>query len=560
VNPLLRVARWWLDLPPRRLRSAVETRWLPMSDGVRLATTLVRPVGGSEPSAPVLLVRTAARAHAAPDAGLLLARLVAESGYRVVIQECRGRHASEGRFAPFEDEGRDARETLDWIAAQPWFDGRLGLAGEGYAAFTAWAGAAEAGERIAALVVAFGTRDPYARFHPGGAFAFEDALASALGIGEREAAAPSRLDLARGLAFRPVREADRVAYRRVDWYRDWVDHPERDDYWAARTPALPSPAPPTLLIAGWHDPCLASQLGDYGALLAASGEGGGAAPELVVGPWPTGAALRRRVGRPNSRPVATSLRALLAFLDRHLREAEERAAPVRVFVHGAARWRELPRWPSPDAELRSYYLRSGGRANSLVGDGALRPEPPPKEEPPDRFTHDPADPVPRVRGVGPADQRKVESRADALCYSSAALEGGVEVTGPVRAVLFAASSAPDTDFTAKLVDVAPTGIALGVCDGILRCRRRKGDGAASWLEPDLPVRLEIELGPTSWRFAAGHRIRLEIASASFPRFDVSSNTRAEPGQASAEQCAPARQCIFHDRERASHVTLPIVGA
>jgi putative CocE/NonD family hydrolase len=562
VRPLLPLARRLLGIPPRRYRSELATDWLPLSDGVRLATTVIRPLTTSAERPPAVLLRTPSRAHSAFDPTLLLARILAESGYVLVVQECRGRYASEGRFTPFESEARDGRETIDWIAEQDWFDGRLGLIGFGYAAFTAWAALSGAARCVGAMVVAFGAREPHASFYTGGAFALADTLRWGTGIGERASVARRRLDLERGLAFRPVRDADRVTLRSLDWFRDWVEHPRRDSFWLAIEPQLPAPPPPTLLISGWYHGALGPQIDDYVALERASRSCGSPTPELLVGPWfgPSGRRGERR--ERGVRPLREGLRACQSFLDRHLQGVGESSAPVRLFVCGDNRWLEAASWPVPGVDECAYYLHSNGRANTLAGDGHLSTEPPTEEEPPDRFIYDPADPVPTLGGWlggrGRGDQRPVESRDDVLCYTTPALTEGLQLTGPVRATLFAASNAPDTDFTAKLVDVRPDGSAINLCEGVRRCRWRNGGESPQWLRPDEPQRIEIDLWAASAQLRPGHRIRLEISSSNFPRFDRNPNTRVEPALAAPEQYAPAEQVVHHDERRPSHVILPVV--
>ena len=553
MSILPRAARRLLGLPPRRHRSAFETQWLRLSDGVRLSTTVVRPLAGDALRAPAILVRTASPAHARAHPALLGSRILAESGYVVVIQECRGRHASEGEFTPFESEARDGRETIDWIAGQEWFDGRLGLVGYGYSGFAAWSALAGAAAPVGALAVAFAARDPHALLYPGGAFTLANSLAWGVGLGQREAVPTRRLDLERALPFLPVREADRVALRQVDGFRTWLDHPRPDDFWASVVAPVPSKPPPTLLVAGWYDGALGPQLDDYAALKRAARDAGGSAPELVVGPW----SIPTRPGIAAS-AWGEALRSCLSFLGRHLRDAGEPPAPVRVFVRGENRWRDAPAWPVSDGEGRAFYLHSAGRANSLAGDGELHAEPPRSAQPPDRFVYDPADPVPTRGGGG--DQRAVESRDDVLCYTTTPLAEGLVVIGRVRVELFAASNAPDTDFTAKLVDVAPNGVAIHLCDGALRGRWREGGSAPLWLEPDAPQVFEIDLGAAAVRLPAGHRIRLEVSSSNFPRFDRNPNTRAEPARATAENCAPARQAVHHDPEHLSRLVLPVAPA
>ena len=561
MNPLLPVARRLLGLSPRRYRSAFRTEWLRLSDGVRLATTVVQPVASGAARAPAILVRTASAAHARSHPAVLWCRILAESGYVVVLQECRGRHASEGEFTPFEGEARDGRETIEWIAGQKWFDGRLGLVGCGYSGFTAWSALAEAPEPVGALAVAMATRDPHALLYPGGAFALSNGLTWGVGLGGREPPPAHRLDLERALPFRPVREADRVALRQVDWFRTWLDHPRPDAFWDRVTPPLPAMPPPTLLVAGWYDGALGPQLDDYAALVQASGDAGSPVPELVVGPW--SAPLR---GGAAIGAWGEALRACLSFLGRHLQGAEESTAPVRVFVRGERRWCDTAAWPVPDSADRALYLHSGGRANSLTGDGELHAEAPRASQPPDRFVYDPADPVPTrggcLFGAGdePADQRAVESRDDVLCYTTRPLSEDMVVIGRVRVELFAASNAPDTDFTAKLVDVAPDGVATHLCDGALRGRWRDGASSPLWLEPDAPQAFEIDLWATAVRLRAGHRIRLEVSSSNFPRFDRNPNARADPAHANAEESAPARQTVHHDPDHPSRLVLPVASA
>jgi putative CocE/NonD family hydrolase len=233
-----------------------------------------------------------------------------------------------------------------------------------------------------------------------------------------------------------------------------------------------------------------------------------------------------------------------------------------LFVMGENRWRGENEWPLKRTSLTSYFLRASGKANSLKGDGSLSTIEP-GEEPPDKFTYDPNDPIPTVGGnnlvgatAGPHDQTKVEERQDVLVYSTAPLEKEIEVTGQVKMVLWASSSARDTDFTAKLVDVHPDGKAYILCDGILRARYRKGSDQAELLEPDKVERFEIDLWVTSNLFKSGHRIRLEVSSSNFPRFDRNPNTGHAFG-ADAELLT-AQQTIFHDKAHPSHLVLPVI--
>jgi putative CocE/NonD family hydrolase len=541
VNLGSALTRRWLSIPPRRCAVGTRTEWVALSDGVRLATQLLLPRDGGR-TWPALLLRTSEPAHQPRHAVASLGRLLAESGYAVVLQECRGRHASEGKFAPFLNEAADGGEAIAWIARQPWFDGRLGLLGQGYSGFAAWAALSRSPHPVGALVAVFAARDPFHLLRPGGALALELALRWGLGVGEREPEGPRQLDFERGREHRPLRDADRVTLHRVDWFREWIDHPARDAYWEVRTPALPEAPPPALLVAGWRHPALAAQLADFAALGEQALRRAAPEPELLIGPWPGGQPPRRDARRTRSRAGAESLRATLDFLARHLRGEPLERAPVRVFVRGASSWREARAWPLPEAEETSFYLRSGGRANARTGDGTLAREAPAGEEPADGYQYDPRDPV-------LAGDPAAECRNDVLCYTTEELAETRTLGGSVRVVLFAASSAAVTDFTATLVALAEGGAPQTLCEGVLRSRGAPGETR----------RIELDLGAACARLERGARLRLAVSSSAFPRWDRPSHTEVEPGIAADDEIAPARQTVFHDRERPSQLRLPLLG-
>jgi putative CocE/NonD family hydrolase len=332
-----------------------------------------------------------------------------------------------------------------------------------------------------------------------------------------------------------------VTLRRVDWFREWLGHPERDAYWEARIPPLPEIPPPALLIGGWRHPALASQLADAATLRERALRRGTPPPELMVGPWPGGQPPRRQARRTRSRADAESLGAGLDFLARRLRgEPGERAA-VRVFVRGPGVWREASAWPLPDTETAALHLRGGGRANGRTGDGRLASEAPSDGEPADGFRYHPRDPV-------LAEDAAAECRHDVLCYTTEKMKQACTLAGPVRLVLFAASSAELTDFSATLAVLAADGTAQTLCDGVLRTRG----------EPGAARRLELDLGAVCARVEPGERLRLAVSSSAFPRWDRPSHTEVEPGLAGDEQVAAAQQTVFHDPERPSHALLSLL--
>jgi len=235
--------------------------------------------------------------------------------------------------------------------------------------------------------------------------------------------------------------------------------------------------------------------------------------------------------------------------------------PVKIFVMGENRWRDEREWPLARTRYTPYYLHSRGRANSASGDGTLSHELP-RDERADQVVYDPDDPVPTHGGntliiaMGVQDQRPVEARDDVLVYTSTMMSDALEVTGPIAVTLYAASSAPDTDFTAKLVDVRPDGYAQNLADGIVRARYRDSRVAPAPLTPGAVSTFTIDLWATSHVFLPGHRIRVEISSSNFPRFDRNLNTGDDPATGTRRQTA--RQTIFHDPRYPSHITLPII--
>jgi putative CocE/NonD family hydrolase len=255
---------------------------------------------------------------------------------------------------------------------------------------------------------------------------------------------------------------------------------------------------------------------------------------------------------------------LLRWFDYWLKDIETGIMdepPVSIFTMGENCWQALPDWPPPKMRELRYYLHSNGSANSASGDGTLSTAPA-GDEPADRYSYDPDDPVPSLGGAnltipsGVADQRPVEERADVLVFTSEVLERPLEVTGPITVELWAASSAVDTDFTAKLVDLRPDGYAQNLLDGVIRARYRDSASDPRPIDPGKPYRYTIDLWATSNVFFAGHRIRLEISSSNFPRFDRNLNTGETFGEGT--RWVTAEQTVFHQVEMASFVSLPVI--
>ncbi|MBW2272877.1 MAG: CocE/NonD family hydrolase [Deltaproteobacteria bacterium] len=575
-----------------------------MEDGVRLATRVFSPLHGND--APTVLIRTPHGSGGELSRDMLLGRLIAEAGYHAVVQDVRGRWDSEGSFVPFANEARDGAETLAWILQQPWGSGGIGLVGSSYGGHAAWAALSAAPDRVQALVVVMGAADLYPAFHPGGAFSLATALDWATRVGDRVTTPRGHIDLDRGLRHRPIRESDRVALRRIDWFRDWIDHPQRDAYWEGLAARLPDRPPPSLLIAGWYDFFLGPQLHDHAELLERTRGAGPRAPRLVIGPWSHGHAAHPRWRSLKRGFLGVSLRETLSFLDHHLAGAPADAEsasgaealpgmPVRFFMGGGDEWRSSSAWPPPETRSCALYLRAGGEEGGSGGreelhgpTGALSWDPPAADEAPTRFESDGEDPVPSVggaffssrlwgRGDGAAEQSPLDGRSDLVRFTGEGLEEELEIAGRVKLVLHAlddAGNTEDADFTAKLVDLAPDGSALNLCEGILRCRQpadlvdatkdATDDAREDAKDAGQPTRnadkaLEIDLWACAWRFRRGHRIRLEVASASFPRFARGPAAGDSVSGDAAQSPRPTRQTLFHDPDRPSHLVLPVVG-
>lgn len=554
-----------------------------MRDGVVLRADVYRPA--SPGPHPVLLQRTP---YSKNDEGARarFSRLAAH-GYIVVVQDTRGRYTSDGVAVP-HDEADDGFDTVQWAAGLPGSSGRVGMFGGSYLATTQLQAATRQPPALTALFPA----SSYARRHDmvfqGGAFYLSDGLSWNLGQAvdvrrrvltpEADRDGPIGLDAAQRQTLRqtwywhlPLKSFNELDLRRfAPGYFQMLDHPDADDFWApgdiqSKHDRFQVPA---FHLTGWYDTLLTGTLKNFAGLRANAGtDVARRYQRIIIGPWtharPTNDS--RSIGDVDYGPDAglDSEAMMTRWFDRWLKDGDGailEEAPVRLFVMGENRWRDEHEWPLARAVPTAYYLSSGGRANTREGDGVLRTSPPPARLPPDTFTYDPAKPVPTGAAGGysrtPADQREVEMRDDVLVYTSEPLREDVEVTGPLALTLWITSTARDTDFTGRLVDVFPDGTARALADGILRARYRRGPTRPTLLTPGEPTELTIDLGATSNLFKAGHRIRLEVSSSNFPRFDRNPNT----GGVFGEDAEPrtARQTILHDAAHPSRLMLPIV--
>lgn len=566
---------------------------IPMRDGCVLKGDLFRP--DSAEKLPVLLNRTPYDKKFPLISSLTLDAIrAANRGYNVVFVDCRGRFASEGVFTCFVDEGRDGYDTIEHLARQPWADGKVGMFGASYMGATQWLAAATRPPSLKAMVPAITASDYHDGWtYQGGAFSLFFNVSwtmTSLGLARlmRERAtnpkAAEELGVVMGSIDTMRERMDHLPLRDFPMFRagapyffDWLDHPYYDDYWRALSieERHAEIDVPTLNIGGWYDIFQGGTLRNYLGMRAHAPGASGRAAAVMMGPWHHALPMSSLVGAVDmgfrSSPISVDLDGVqLDWFDHWLKGKSNDvagAAPVRIYVMGRNEWRDEKEWPLPGTEWRRYYLHSRGRANSAYGDGALATDAP-GSEPPDSFLYNPLNPVPTNGGGlccypnsvagGAFDQSMVEHRSDVLVYSTEPLAEDVEVTGPIKLTLYASSSAPDTDFTAKLVDAGPCGFARNLTDGIIRARVRESQTTPRLMDSGKIYEFTIDMWSTSNLFKAGHRIRLEVSSSNFPRFDRNPNTGHDLFADAETQ--PALQTIRHDRNHASHLTLPIIPA
>jgi putative CocE/NonD family hydrolase len=557
-----------------------------MRDGVALRANIFRPAG--EGPYPVALTRTPYGKDFISVMPFLDAVRLARAGYIVVIQDVRGRFRSEGQWRPFHHEDADGYDTVEWAARLPGSNGAVGMFGLSYLGFTQWMAAKEAPPSLKAIVPALTWADIRdGVFWRGGAFelgTYAGWHLSSVGIDvmlKRYQSAPpeeqrrvlmelvGEIDRLRTEGYRSLPLKDFAPLRRLELANvdEVVENAENRDYYAPFSIATmrDQVRVPSLNVGGWYDIFTQGTLQNYSAMRSAGSTSEARQSKLLIGPW-SHINYSSTIG-----DVDFGFASTLAFINlqtdmtgltqrwfdywlKGIDNGVTQEPPIKIFVMGDNVWRDEQEWPLARARSTPFYLRGGGR---------LAAEPP-GNEPPDQYVYDPSDPTPTfggsllmhtLFGIGAKDQRTVEARADVLSYTTEPLAQDTEVTGPLLAQLWAASDAPDTDFVAQLVDVYPDGFAPIVADGIIRARYRNG-ARPELLEPSQPYEFAIDLWATANVFKAGHRIRLDIASASFPRWDRNPNTGA-PFGADAE-LRPARQTILHDAAHPSHIVLPIV--
>ena len=573
---------------------------VPMRDGVRLRTDIYLPCG--QGPFPVLLSRTP---YSTDDGRMAVTgRELAGQGYATVIQHCRGRYGSEGEFYPHRFEVEDGFDAVEWAAVQSWSNGKVGMFGASYLGLVQWAAAMARPPHLIAIApvsAAWSFFDSNVWYWSQGVLGLGMALmwtgqmttweAKRRGVPQslpafarieqamhemssnpaafETAAVEQALLLKELLARRPLRDIAELQDL-APWWRDWCDHDDPDDpYWRRMHASehIDALTLPILHMTGWYDFFTQGVLKGYRTMKTRGTTGEvRKAQRLVVGPWShvpgvvprpdvsCGSDCADMYAHHEGSPV-------MEFFRHHLKGESpdfDEKPPVRIFVMGVNQWRDEWEWPLLRTRWTRYYLHSNRGAGTLDGDGALSLQPP-TEERADSFVYNPDDPVPGPTAVGLTagagiDPRNTGRRPDVLVYSSEPLEEDLEVTGPVTLELWAASSAPDTDFIAKLIDVFPGGDAVPVCQGIVRARYAN----AHPMQPGAIYRFDIELWATSNVFKTGHRVRLHISSSEYPTYDLNPNTGARITHDGTRRALIATQHVFHDRMHPSRLILPVI--
>ncbi len=533
-----------------------------MRDGIELSADIYRPDGPGR--FPIILSRTPYTKTSASS--LKIARYFVSNGYVFVTMDVRGRGDSDGTFTPYVNDGQDGYDAIEWTAAQEWSTGKVGTIGGSYNGAIQWLTAVQQPPHLAAMIPMVSPSDPFVEWPTGQPL-------------------PASISWYHFTAGHVLQNMEAVDWNKLYWHlpfitmdeamgrpnRLWdeeVEHSKLDSWWEPQRyqNKFERVRVPALNISGWYDDEQVGTPLNFIGMTTRGDESVRRSQKLLMGPWPHAVNSSTKIGSVEFGPTAViDLNAAwLRWFDYWLKGIDNgvmKEPPVRIFVMGENVWRDENEWPMARTRWTKYYVHSNGHANTLSGDGTLSTTEP-SNEPTDNYAYDPAKPVPFITDPsfaqigGPDDYRKVEERDDVLVFTSEAVAEDTEVCGPTRVKLYAVSSTPDTDFMAKLIDVWPNGFAQRLTDGMVRARFRDGMDKPSLIEPGRVYAYDLDLWNTCQLYQKGHRIRIEISSSAFPKYDRNLNTGEVLGKSTRMQVAT--QKIYHDKEHPSHVVLPII--
>lgn len=526
---------------------------VPMGDGAVLRADIYHPEKLSP--APTILIRIPLDDNfKGKFMSNILGRMWAERGYNVMVEGVRGRFNSTGKHIPFRSEREDGVSTLQWLNKQSWHNGKTGMWGGSYFGYTQWVLADKDSLGLSALLIQISSSSNYKMFHPGGAFAYESALFWATRSYSEKDTPLNYETLKNGYDGAPLIEADKRTVGDVPFYKDWASHEQMDEFWLSvdgndRAKHL---RVPTLMMAGWYDPFLSSQVQDFEDITQYADRTIAQKSQLIIGPWAHAETVAMPDGYMDRNYRLSSIAPSIRWYDEHLKNVEVGTSPrVKIFVMGINEWRNEESFPLQRTVYTPYYL-STDTTNSKSG---LLLTASPYDSSRQAYTFDPANPVPSIGGsvlgarAGAKKQNELEKRNDVLIYTSDTLKQNVEVTGKVKLILHVSTDVTSTDFMAKLCDVHPDGSSFNISEGAIR---RIYNGK------NIPEEIEIELNPTSNVFLIGHRIRLLVSSSSYPRFSLNYNTGNN--NYDERKGVAAHQNIYTGNIFLSRLILPIIPA
>ena len=559
--------------PPQETIREVDVA-VPMRDGVVLRADVIRPAGSQR--FPTLVYRTPYGKAEAQRSYTTFQRAVSR-GYAVVIQDVRGRYASAGAFRPYQDEGRDGYDTIEWAAAQPWSNGAVGTFGLSYPGAVQWLAAVENPPHLKAMVPAMTFSTPQNFFYAWGVWDMSwlewiwDNIAPDVRA-KRHLPGPRTDDEAVkawkdvGPAMQRALPLDSVSELRdiAPYFYEWLRHPPDDPFWnfAELRGRYDRTQAAVLNLSGWYDDNYGPEgaTTNYAGLVRAR-SGHASNVGLLLGPWVHGvdSTSRSRVGiRDFGQQAGIDYDAtVLDWMDRYVRGLDQApaVAPVRYFVMGRNEWRGAQAWP-PSATATTYYLRKPDASRQ----GGMTPVAPPPRDVPSMFVSDPNRPViNQHEAAGPHDYRALADRQDVLTFDSAPLDDDLEVTGPITARLYVSCACRDVDLWVHLLDVSPDGTAANLMSPGLNVQRasyRELSRGRQLLEPGRIYEIDLDHLITSNVFARGHRVRAQISASFFPNFSRNLQTGALEQRSSEGKRATIR--IYHDRTHASRIILPVV--
>jgi len=573
-----------ISQPKYELKVEAGTK-IAMRDSVKLSTDIYLPQ--TEGKAPVILIRTPYK----KEMGEIQGRYYARRGYVVAIQDCRGRFGSEGVWEPFINEPKDGYDTIEWLAAQPWSNGKVGMIGGSYVGWVQWWAASERPPHLVTIIPNVSPPDPFynipyehGAFFTFGAIWWADILESKA-TGDLSGLALSKIgDKKYGQMLRalPVIDLDKAVLGKENpYWPKWIEHPVDDDWWAQADflHKLKDVNIPAFHQSGWFD---GDGIGTKLNYLQMK-EYGHPSQKLTIGPWGHTDTASRKLGDHDFGPQAIIdlQRDYLRWFDYWLKGVDNgitKEPLVSIFVMGTNKWLHGDSYPLPATKFTKLYLSGAGKANTSKGDGRLRFDEPPAGVAADKYVYDPGDPTPdpdfyetteaQDKQVRSADEKKNEAEAnhekvtgerrDILVYQTEALREPLTFAGPVSATIYASSSARDTDWYVTLVEIEKDGKTFTLASGKLRARFRESVHKPELLEPGRIYEYKLDLWQTGITVPAGDRLRVEVASAVFPMFSRNLNTGGH--NETETKFVSASQMVYHDREHPSHVLLPVIPA